>query len=78
MKNWNELSCRFVITYEAFSRETVAFRGKNFNQIIELLDNLDNYTEEELDQQLNILTEGKLDLLFWKDDPFPGNKKEVL
>lgn len=62
---------RFVITCEALVEKQL-LSEENFNQIIELLDNLDNYTEEELDQQLNILTEGKLDLLFWKDDLFPG------
>lgn len=62
---------RFVITCEALVEKQL-LSEENFNQIIELLDNLDNYTEEELDQQLNILTEGKLDLLFWIDDLFPG------
>lgn len=62
---------RFIITCERLV-EKQELSEENFNKIIEILNNLDNYTEKELEQELHVLTDGKLDLLFWKEDIFPG------
>jgi len=39
-----------------------------FDQILTLLDNLDDYDQQYINQKLNELTNGKLDLLFWEQD----------
>lgn len=62
---------RFIVTCEALVKSQ-QLSEENFTQIIEILDNLDDYAEEELEQKLSILTDGKLDLMFWKEDIFPG------
>lgn len=53
--------------------ETLLNKGQlseeNFEQILELLDNLDDYDQEQLNSRLNELTGGKLDLMFWQKDP---------
>jgi hypothetical protein len=41
---------------------------EQFEQILMLLDNLDEYDQQYISQKLNELTSGKLDLLFWEQD----------
>ncbi|HHX01292.1 MAG TPA: hypothetical protein GX739_01335 [Firmicutes bacterium] len=42
---------------------------EQFDQILVLLDNLDEYDQQYINQKLNELTNGRLDLLFWEQDP---------
>lgn|GEM_PF-463837 len=39
-----------------------------FEQILDLLDNLDEYDQLYINRQLNELTDGRIDLLFWQQD----------
>ena len=45
---------------------------ENFQQILVLLDAMDEHDEQYINEQLNALTDGKLDLLFWDQELFPG------
>ena len=60
------IKLRFITTCEQLlAKEFIS--EEDFEQILTLLDNLDNYTEEEFNEELNRLTKGQFDLLFWEN-----------
>ncbi len=44
----------------------------DFDQILQLLDNMDELDENHLHDELSRLTKGSFDLLFWEKPIFPG------
>lgn len=62
---------QFISTCEALLNKG-ELSEDNFQQILELLDAMDGYDEEQLNRKLNELTDGKLELMFWDQEIFPG------
>ncbi len=56
---------RFIVACEALL-DAEQITEDQFEQILILLDNLDEYDQEYTNRRLNELTDGKLDLLFWE------------
>lgn len=52
--------------------ETLVDQGKlteaNFEEILKLLDSLDDHDQAYINQKLNELTDGRLELMFWEKD----------
>lgn len=55
---------RFIAISEQLLAEEL-ITSEQFDEILLLLDNLDEYDQQDINQKLNELTDGKLDLLFW-------------
>ncbi len=53
-------TCEKLLVKECISED-------DFEQILSLLDNLDDYTEEQLNEELARLTKGRFDLSFWEN-----------
>ncbi|HHT37124.1 MAG: hypothetical protein ACE3NC_01945 [Candidatus Wallacebacter cryptica] len=60
---------RFITVCERMLAENL-ITGEQFDEILILLDNLDDYDQQYINQKLNELTGGKLDLLFWEQNSF--------
>ncbi|HKM17375.1 MAG: hypothetical protein GX228_00210 [Firmicutes bacterium] len=58
---------KFIAVCEQLLAKGLISEGQ-FEQILVLLDNLDEYEQQYINQKLNELTNGKLDLLFWEQD----------
>lgn len=55
---------RFIAISEQLLAEEL-ITSEQFDEILLLLDNLDEYDQQYINQKLNELTDGKLELLFW-------------